>query len=144
MKFFSYHKGVEILSSSLYVRSRNGKGNNRHSLDIVRDMLSVASVKARKTRIMYQANLSFVQVEKYMHDLLEKGLLSHDGDSCYMTTKKGLEFLQLYDEYADRCRQLKEQVDQSIRDRMLLEQMCSSRNPECNGKITRKVALLDL
>ena len=129
---------MEVLS--LYLKPRNGKGNNRHSLDIVRDMLSVASVKARKTRIMYQANLSFVQVEKYLHGLLEKGLLEHDGDSCYLVTQKGLVFLKLYDDYVERCRVLKEQVDQSVKDRLLLESMCSCREPERAARAIMKVA----
>ena len=126
---------------SLYVRRRNGKNINRHSLDIVRDMLSVASVKARKTRIMYQANLSFVQVEKYLHTLLEKGLLEHDGDSCYLITQKGLDFLKLYDDYVERCRELKEQVDQSVKDRLLLESMCSCREPERAAREIRKFSV---
>jgi predicted transcriptional regulator len=131
---------------SLYLKPSNGdgKGSNRHNLEIVRDMLAVASVKARKTRIMYQANLSFVQVEKYLHDLLEKGLLNHDGDSCYLITEKGLGFLKLYEEYAERCRQLREQVDQSMRDRLALEQMCTNRNHDCDARIVRKVRFPDL
>jgi predicted transcriptional regulator len=126
---------------SLYVKpiNGNGKGSNRHNLEIVRDMLAVASVKARKTRIMYQANLSFVQVEKYLHDLLEKGLLNHDGDSCYLITEKGLGFLKLYEEYAERCKKLREQVNQSMRDRMVLEQMCTNRDHDYSTKLTRRV-----
>ncbi len=107
------------------VKIRNGKGNNRHSLDIVRDILSVASVKTRKTRIMYQANLSFVQVEKYLQRLLERGLVGHDGDAWYLITSKGLDFLSMYDEYVERQKLIEKQVDQSVRDRVLLEQMCS-------------------
>ena len=128
----------------MYVRPRNGKGSNRCSLDIVRDMLSVASVKARKTRIMYQANLSFVQLEKYLHDLLEKGLLNYDGDSCYAITKKGLEFLRLYDEYVDRCKVIKQQVDQSARNRLLLEHMCSCRESSGVQRETRKMPLTEV
>ena len=126
---------------SLYVKPRNNKGNNRHSLEIVRDILSVASVRTRKTRIMYQANLSFVQVEKYLHGLLEKGLLEHDGDSCYLITEKGLDFLKLYDDYVERCRVLKEQVDQSVRDRLLLESMCSCREPGRAAGAIRKFSV---
>ena len=80
---------------------------------------------------MYQANLSFVQVEKYLHDLLEKGLLDHDGDSYYLTTKKGLEFLKLYDYYVEQLRLIRERENQRVQDRLSLENMFSS--PKSNG-----------
>jgi len=129
---------MEVLS--LYLKPRNGKGNNRRSLDIVRDMLSVASVRARKTRIMYQANLSFVQLEKYLHALLEKGLLGYDGDSCYFITEKGLEFLKLYGKYVERCQAIKVQVDRSAKDRLLLEHMCSCREPSRSQRAITKMS----
>ena len=120
---------------SLSLKLGNGKGGNRSSLDIVRDMLSVASDSARKTRIMYQANLSFVQLEKYLGDLLEKGLLGRDGDSYYLTTKKGLEFLKLYDYYVEQVRLIREQENQRLQDRLSLENMFSSEGarPKSNG-----------
>jgi len=126
---------------SSYVRSGKNKGSNRHSLDIIRDMLSVASVKVRKTRIMYQSNLSFLQVEKYLRSLLENGLLYHDDDCHYLVTQKGLEFLRLYDEYVERCRQIQQQLDRSAREKLLLEEMCL--NFEGNGRLKaiRKVAV---
>lgn len=102
---------------------RNFRKSNRHSLDIVRDILVVASVKARKTRIMYQANLSFVQVKKYLRNLLEKKLLKCDGDSCYLITEKGLEFLKLYDEFTEKRRELNEKLSQNYRDKLLLERI---------------------
>ena len=104
---------------------------NRHSLDIARDILLVASVRARKTRIMYQANLSFVQVKKYLHNLLEKNLLRHDGDSCYLITKKGQEFLKLYDKYVEQSKKLRDSLDQNEKERLMLEQMCSGSNHGC-------------
>jgi predicted transcriptional regulator len=129
---------------SLYVKLGKNKGNNRNSLDIVRDMLSAASVSVRKTRIMYQASLSFVQVEKYLHTLLEKGLLTHDGDSCYLITKKGLDFVRLYDEYVEQCRLIREQVDRSVRNRLFLEDMCSRHEPVGERNARKKMLLPEL
>jgi len=116
------------------VKPSKNKGSNRHSLDIIRDMLSAAAVRARKTRIMYQSNLSFTQVEKYLHSLLENGLLDRDGDSCYLITSKGMDFLKLYGDYSKRCNLIKEQVDRSVQDRLLLERMCSIGEPSCKRK----------
>ena len=126
---------------SFYVKPSKNKGSNRHSLDIIRDMLSAASVKARKTRIMYQSNLSFTQVEKYLQSLLENGLLDHDGEACYFVTKKGLDFLRLYGEYIERCKLIKTEVDQSARQRQSLEHMCFNHDRNGERMATRKVAL---
>ncbi len=114
------------------------KGVNRHSLDIIRDILSVASVRARKTRIMYQSNLSFIQVEKYLSNLLENELLCQEGNCYYLVTQKGLEFLRLYDEYVERCRQIEKQLDRSAREKTLLEQMCLSFKDIAKLKANRK------
>ncbi len=121
-------------------KNGNGKGGNRHSLDIVRDILSVASVRTRKTRIMYQANLSFVQVEKYLYRLLERGLVDHDGDSTYLITRRGLDFLKLYEQYVDGLKQIEVQVDRSERARLFLEGMCNGCDPYDVSKAVRKTA----
>ena len=125
----------------LYVKSKNGKGNNRHSLDIVRDILSVASARTRKTRIMYQANLSFVQVEKYLRTLLENDLMCHDGDACYLITKKGQDFLNLYGDYVRRCELINSQVEKSAQDRALLEQLCFNHELSGESKAKRTLSL---
>lgn len=125
------------------VKAKKNSRSNRSSLDIVKDILSVALVKARKTRIMYQANLSYVQVQKYLHDLLEKELLGHDGNSFYFVTRKGQQFLKLYDEHAELSKQLEEQMEQFNRDRMRLDQMCSNHSYDCEAKNMRKAALLE-
>jgi len=103
------------------VRSMN---KNRCSLDIAREVLSIASVRARKTRIMYGANLSFRQVQKYLNTLLRNGLLEHDDDSGYLITKAGREFLSLYEEYLEQSKDLRYEVEKNTKDRLQLENMC--------------------
>jgi len=97
---------------------------NRCSLDIVRAMLSIALVRSRKTKIMYGANLSFHQVEKYLSVLLRSGLLEHDVDSGYLITEAGREFLSLYEDYLERSNVLRQEVEKNTRDRLQLENMC--------------------
>ena len=50
-----------------------------------------------KTKIMYEAFLSFSQLEQYVGLLLRNGLLEHDElkKTC-KTTEKGLHLLELY------------------------------------------------
>ena len=76
---------------------RRDKNRNRCKLDIVRDMLSVASEKVRKTRIMYQGNLSFDLLEKYLNLLVGSGMLEAKEDGkVFVATPKGLELLADY------------------------------------------------
>jgi predicted transcriptional regulator len=94
---------------------------NRCSLDIVQAMLSIASVRSRKTKIMYGANLSFHQVEKYLGFLLSSGLLEHDVGSGYLITEVGREFLSLYEEYLEQSNVLRQEVERNNKDRLQLE-----------------------
>jgi predicted transcriptional regulator len=109
-----------------YLSLKDGKtvSKNRNSLDIVREVLSIALVKVCKTRIMYGANLSFIQLEKYLGALMGNSLLSFDGDSGYLTTTSGKEFLQLYEDYLRRYMDLKGEVQKNTKDRRHLEIMC--------------------
>ena len=48
-----------------------------------------------KTRIMYRANLSYVCLQNYLTQLQKYGLLErHHSKETYLTTEKGLKFLQ--------------------------------------------------
>ena len=108
----------------MFLKNKKTVNKNRGRLDIVRDVLSIASVKVRKTRIMYGANLSFVQLEKYLTLLQGSGLLAHDGDSGYLVTEKGIKFLHLYDDCMERSARLKQEVDKNSEDMQRLETMC--------------------
>ena len=53
--------------------------------------------RARSTHILYQANLSYDRLTKYLGELRERGLISEiaDGDAKYFeVTKKGKEFMK--------------------------------------------------
>jgi len=93
-------------------------------LEIVKDILFVVSGKARKTRIMYQANLSFQLIEKYLTGLVDSGLVECHDDACYLITQRGKEFLQMYHDYVQRHKRIREDIDGADKDRILLENMC--------------------
>ena len=100
------------------------KNKNRGRLEIVRDMLCAASEKTKKTRIMYQASLSYRLLEKYLKSILESGLVERVDDSFYLITRRGKEFLQTYDDYLERCKRLGEQIRSARKERLFLENMC--------------------
>jgi len=95
-------------------------------------MLAIASVKVKKTRIMYQANLSYRLLERYLTSLLESGMVECDGDSFYSITSKGKEFVQMYEDYVERRRRIGEAIQGVRKDRLLLENVCF--NNDCSSK----------
>ena len=71
------------------VKERRGRA------EIIADILSAAMKEAKKTQIVYKANLNFRRARKYLPYLEEKGLIENIG-SEYKTTEKGKQFLQDY------------------------------------------------
>jgi predicted transcriptional regulator len=83
-------------------------GNYRGRLDIIADILDVVSGDAKKTKIMYQANLSYAITQKYLAELTEASLISFkDEKLCYVLTDKGREFLRTYQEYSKTSKHVK-------------------------------------
>lgn len=67
----------------------------RSSADICADILSVAVNGAKKSHIVYKANLNFRIVKGYISTLVSGGLLTPEDDRYY-STEKGVEFLKRY------------------------------------------------
>ncbi len=71
----------------------------RTSLEIIADMLRLG--EAGKTEIMYSANMSYFQLQKYLNFLLERGLIGKvtlgNPSVTYRVTKKGLKILRSID-----------------------------------------------
>jgi predicted transcriptional regulator len=59
------------------------------------DILQRAVTGAKKTWLLYSANLSYSQHQKYISTLVELGLLSKM-NGLYTTTKKGMDFITSY------------------------------------------------
>jgi len=71
----------------------------RSSIEVMGQILQVAngSNNATKTKIMYQAFLSYNQLEEHLLFLIKKGLLHYDGNTrTFRTTEKGIQFLEVY------------------------------------------------
>lgn len=73
----------------------------RNRFDIIADMLSVANGRAKKTKIMYQANLSYKLLKKYLIEAKRSNLVTYERKGrCYALTPKGEEFLKKYKQYS--------------------------------------------
>lgn len=83
----------------------------RNDIDICHDILKVTQAGAKKTQIVYQANLNFKIVKKYIARLIEKGLLEYNEDSrLYFTTHRGGWFVE---QYSDLVEPIKEDWQQA-------------------------------
>lgn len=72
----------------------------RDKKDIEAAILRIAETGAKKTQLVYQANLNFKIVKAYLKRLIEQGYLDHlvhGRDSLFHTTSRGKEFLRRYD-----------------------------------------------
>jgi len=73
--------------------------NNRGRIQIIGDVLALATSGIKKTHIMYRANLSYEQVHLYLEELIGKALIAQEASSdgvVYRITERGREFLLYY------------------------------------------------
>jgi predicted transcriptional regulator len=72
---------------------------NRSRTEIVGSILDAANGGVSKTKIMYKAFLSYVQLNEYLSVLTENNLIEYlDGTQTFKTTEKGLHFLKIHNE----------------------------------------------
>ena len=67
---------------------------NRDRHDITMEILRKAASGKRKTELMRDVGLSYLQAKQYLSALTEKGLLELDKQNRYKTTRKGAEILE--------------------------------------------------
>jgi predicted transcriptional regulator len=109
-------------------------GRYRDGLKIIADILSVARGAgngAKKTRIMYVANLSHELLEKYLWATVHSGFMRLNGDG-YVVTEKGQAFLEKYLAFSSRSSELETELQSTQFEREALERMCQ---PMRNGKL---------
>ena len=97
-------------------------GIYRGRLDIVADILNVASRDAKKTQIMYQANLSYKVLMRYLAEVTGARLIRfEDSKRCYSLTDKGREFLEAYEKYSKTNRHVEKKLNDVATERRVLE-----------------------
>jgi predicted transcriptional regulator len=105
-----YHTLLNIIEMMTTTSERK---NNRGKIQIMGDVLALATSGIKKTHIMYRANLSYEQVHLYLGELIGKRLISQDVSSpdgvVYRTTEKGREFLLYYTRLVEFLEEEKEE-----------------------------------
>ncbi|MBA7651403.1 hypothetical protein ES703_59222 [subsurface metagenome] len=70
----------------------------RSNIEIIAEMLKVGENGAGKTKIMYNANLSYTQVQKYLGFLMSQGFIDKvemgNPSVTYQMTESGLNLLE--------------------------------------------------
>ena len=73
----------------------------RSDFEIIADMLKIGENGAGKTQIMYGANMSYSQIQKYLGYLISEGFIDQvkigNPSVTYQVTDSGLKLLQLID-----------------------------------------------
>lgn len=81
---------------------------------------------AKKTQIMYGANLSYKVLTRYLGEVLEAYLVSFERSKrCYVLTSKGREFLEHYREYSRRNKHVAQQLENVNAKKKILQKLCS-------------------
>jgi len=100
-------------------------GVYRSRLNIIADILRVVSGNAKKTQIMYQANLSYSVLQKYLGEITKASLISfEDNMQCYVLTDKGNAFLDVYEEYSKTNKHLTKELNAIHTKKNFLEKLC--------------------
>lgn len=101
-------------------------GIYRGRLDIIADILNVVKNKAKKTQIMYQANLSYKVLQRYLSETIKASLIDFDdGMQCYVLTEKGSRFLSAYQKYSKTNKHIENRISEAQNKKHFLEKLCS-------------------
>ena len=76
----------------------------RSAMEISADILRVAREGAKKSHIVYKANLNFKLIEKYLNRLEEAGLIikgSNGEGRVFKTTERGTEYIDHFNGFKD-------------------------------------------
>src|SRR4030043_2310266 len=76
-------------------------GQRRSNIEIIADMLRVGENGAGKTEIMYTANMSYHQIQKYLEYLVNQGFINKINIDntmiAYQVTESGFKLLKAID-----------------------------------------------
>ena len=87
----------------------------RGRTEIVSMILEAANGGATKTKIMYNAFLSYNQLKDYLSVLIENNLIEYlDGTREFKTTEKGLNFLKMHNAIGELLQTTIEKDDELI------------------------------
>jgi len=100
-------------------------GIYRDRLAIIADILEAASKNAKKTQIMYQANLSYHVLQKYLTEVTNSSLIHYIPEQqCYQLTERGHDFMAAYKQYCKHNMLVQKRLTHLNKSRKALEEFC--------------------
>jgi predicted transcriptional regulator len=100
-------------------------GNYRDRLDIIADILQAASRDAKKTQIMYQANLSYKVLQRYLNEVTDASLVQFQGETqSYLITSKRQDYLTAYKQNARTNKSIEKRLNDISIKKRVLEDLC--------------------
>jgi len=95
----------------------------RDRLEIITDILNAATSGAKKTKIMYCANLSYKLLEKYLGEAISIGFIRFNND-FYEVTEKGRALLEKYGQFSNKYSRIETTLQGMMFEREALKRMC--------------------
>lgn len=90
-------------------------------MKIIADVLGVVRDGAKKTQVMYQANLSYRLLTRYLKDVMDLGLVRMEDGNTYELTKKGCDFLRNFRDYHERRVKVEEELNRVEDEKVILK-----------------------
>ena len=94
--------------------NRPAVSQRRSNIEIIADMLRIGENGAGKTEIMYSANMSYHQIQKYLEYLVDHGFINKvnmdNSLVAYQVTDSGMKLLKVIDTLMEMLGTSKQQV----------------------------------
>lgn len=102
-------------------------GTYRDRFAIIAEILEAANRNAKKTQIMYQANLNYSLLQKYLMEVTNASLICYKPDQqCYTLTERGQHFMEAYKQYCRQSQNVQKRLTHLNASRKTLEKFCPS------------------
>jgi predicted transcriptional regulator len=77
---------------------------------------------------MYQANLSYKVLQRYLAEISGASLINFEYEKqCYMLTDKGREFLEAYQKYSKTNKHIEKRINDVLNKKHVLEKLCPNK-----------------
>ncbi len=87
---------------------------------------------------MYQANLSYKVLQRYLNEIADASLIRfEDNHQLYQLTGKGQNYLDAYKEYARCSKSMEKRLNDFSTKRKILETLCPAKNQNFPDQIAK-------